>query len=185
MKQIGRALGKRLTYANVVATLALFMAMGGTAAAAVLITSNSQVASNTISGHLAPTGKHANLISGSVNATDLASSVKSSIKVHCPAGMQQGGDLCFDVSLRTAVDWQTARSTCANAGLRLPSVGELGEIFNNTGAPQVTHWTDSLFFNPTPEAIELTENSSRQINISASIVTSNVDQYRCVATPTN
>jgi hypothetical protein len=62
----------RLTYANVMATLAVFIALGGTAAASVIITSNTQVASNTISGHHPPSGKHANLIAGSVNAQDLA-----------------------------------------------------------------------------------------------------------------
>jgi len=34
---------KHLTYANVMATLAVFIALGGTALASVIITSNSQV----------------------------------------------------------------------------------------------------------------------------------------------
>jgi len=62
-----------LTYANVVATLALSLVIaGGTATAAVIITSNSQVAQGTISGHKPPSGKHPNIIAGSVNAIDLA-----------------------------------------------------------------------------------------------------------------
>jgi hypothetical protein len=63
---------RHLTYANVVSTLALVFAMGGTAAAAVMITSNKQVAPNTISGHTPPSGDHANVIAGSINNTDLA-----------------------------------------------------------------------------------------------------------------
>jgi hypothetical protein len=55
-----------------VAYLALFVALGGTAAAAVVVSSNSQVAPNTISGHKPPAGKHANLISGSVATADIA-----------------------------------------------------------------------------------------------------------------
>src|ERR671939_574217 len=62
----------RLTYANVMATVAVFIALGGTATAAVLITSNSQVAKGTISGHHPPTGKHPNLIGGSVTGGDVA-----------------------------------------------------------------------------------------------------------------
>jgi hypothetical protein len=58
--------------AMVVALIALFVALGGTAAAAVIITDNSEVAQGTISGHKPPSGKHANIIAGSVNATDLA-----------------------------------------------------------------------------------------------------------------
>jgi hypothetical protein len=58
--------------AMVVALIALFVALGGTALASVIITSNSQVAQNTISGHKPPSGKHANLFAGSVNGQDVA-----------------------------------------------------------------------------------------------------------------
>ena len=67
-----RRIRSRLTYANVMATLAVFIALGGTALASVIITSNSQVAQDTISGHKPPSGRHSNLISGSVNGKDLA-----------------------------------------------------------------------------------------------------------------
>jgi hypothetical protein len=60
-----------LTFANVVSLAALFVALGGTAMASVIITSNSQVAQNTISGHAPPTGDHPNLIAGSVGEKDL------------------------------------------------------------------------------------------------------------------
>jgi hypothetical protein len=63
---------RRPTHTTVVAYLALFVALGGTAMASVIITDNSQVAQNTISGHKPPSGKHANLIAGSVNGQDVA-----------------------------------------------------------------------------------------------------------------
>jgi hypothetical protein len=47
---------RHLTFANVVSVVALFVALGGTAVAATIITSNSQVAQDTISGHNPPTG---------------------------------------------------------------------------------------------------------------------------------
>jgi hypothetical protein len=66
-------LRSRLTYANVVATISLFIVLGGTAtAASYVVRSNKQVAPNTISGHQPPKKKHANLIAGSINAADLA-----------------------------------------------------------------------------------------------------------------
>src|SRR5437588_2220334 len=74
-------LRRHLTFANVVSMVALFVALGGTALASVIISSNSQVAQNTISGHKPPSGDHSNLISGSVNATDLASSAVSAAKL--------------------------------------------------------------------------------------------------------
>jgi hypothetical protein len=61
-----------LTYANVMATLAVFIALGGTALASVIITKNSQVGRGTISGHHPPSGKHSNIIAKSVIGKDLA-----------------------------------------------------------------------------------------------------------------
>jgi hypothetical protein len=62
-----------LTFANVVSLAALFVALGGTAAAVTyVVSSNSQVGPGTISGHKPPSGKHANIIAGSVNGNDLA-----------------------------------------------------------------------------------------------------------------
>jgi hypothetical protein len=66
-----RRIRQHLTFANVVSVVALFVALGGTAAAAVIITDNSQVAQNTISGHKPPSGKHANVIAGSINGQDV------------------------------------------------------------------------------------------------------------------
>jgi hypothetical protein len=63
---------QHLTFANVCSLVAVFIALGGTAMAAVVVSSNSQVAQNTISGHKPPSGKHANLIAGSVNGQDVA-----------------------------------------------------------------------------------------------------------------
>jgi hypothetical protein len=57
---------------NAIALLALFVALGGTSFAAVIVTSNSQVGPDTISGHKPPTGAHSNIISGSLTTTDLA-----------------------------------------------------------------------------------------------------------------
>jgi hypothetical protein len=66
-------LRSHVTYANVMATLAVFFILGGgTAFAAFVVSSNSQVGPGTISGHHPPTGKHANIIGGSINAQDVA-----------------------------------------------------------------------------------------------------------------
>src|SRR5438034_11751180 len=62
---------RRPSHGTVVAYAALFIALGGTAMASVIVTSNSQVAQNTISGHKPPTGKHPNIIGGSINGQDL------------------------------------------------------------------------------------------------------------------
>jgi hypothetical protein len=67
-----KRLRSHLTFANVASLVALFVVLGGgTAFAAFIITSNSQVASGTISGHHPPAGKHPNIISGSVSGKDV------------------------------------------------------------------------------------------------------------------
>lgn len=72
----------RLSYANVMVTaLAIIVLGGGSALASVIISSNSQVARATISGHAPPAGDHSNLIGGSVNGTDLAAKAVSAGKL--------------------------------------------------------------------------------------------------------
>jgi hypothetical protein len=185
MKRIGRGLRRSLTYANIAATLALFVAMGGTAAAAVMITNNNQVAQNTISGHQPPSGKHANLISGSVNATDLSPGVKSSFQDQCPVGLSLGRDICYEPNLRTAATQSAALQACENAFLRLPDAGELADVFNYVGAPQPDEWTSMYYLlNGNFEGDTLAYTSSRAVT-RGTVLSSVSLAYRCVSNPTN
>jgi hypothetical protein len=68
-----KKLSLRPSPAMIVACVALFIALGGTATAVTyVVSSNSQVGPNTISGHTPPSGDHANIIPGSVNGQDVA-----------------------------------------------------------------------------------------------------------------
>jgi hypothetical protein len=69
----------RPSRAVVIAFLALFLSTAGPVAAKVLLTSNSQIGENVVSGHEPPAGAHPNIIAGSVNATDLASAVQADL----------------------------------------------------------------------------------------------------------
>ena len=61
-----------LTYANVMATLAVFLVLGGgTALGAYVVSSNSQIGPDTVSGHKPPSGKHSNIVAGSINGQDV------------------------------------------------------------------------------------------------------------------
>jgi hypothetical protein len=67
-----KRLRSHLTFANVASLIAVCVALsGGTAFAAFIITSNSQVGPGTISGHHPPASKHANIIAASVNGLDV------------------------------------------------------------------------------------------------------------------
>src|SRR5919108_3614258 len=62
-----------LTYANVMVTILAFIVLGGgTAIAAFVVSSNSQIGPNTIYGHRAPAGANKNIVAGSVNGQDVA-----------------------------------------------------------------------------------------------------------------
>jgi hypothetical protein len=68
-----RRIRRHLTYANVMVTILAFLVLGGgTALAAYVVSSNSQIGPATVSGHHPPAGDHANVITGSITTGDLA-----------------------------------------------------------------------------------------------------------------
>ena len=58
--------------AMIVACITLFALRGTATAVTYVVSSNSQIGPNPISGHKPPTGKHSNVIAGSVNRQDVA-----------------------------------------------------------------------------------------------------------------
>ena len=71
----------RFTFANVLAMLALFVALGGTAAAAVVVNSNAQIAPGTVFGSVKPAAANDNVVAGSLGSKDLADGSVTSTKV--------------------------------------------------------------------------------------------------------
>jgi hypothetical protein len=128
----------RPSHAVVVAYLALFVALGGTATAVTyVVSSNSQIGPNTISGHKPPTGKHSNVIAGSINGQDVAdNSVRGADVVESSLGEvrsatlgglggQPGNDFPCDPESTTFT------GACASAELTLPAPSRvlvIGEI---------------------------------------------------------
>jgi hypothetical protein len=130
-------LRSRLTYANVVATLALFLVLGGgTALASYVVSSNSQIGPGTVSGHNPPTGKHSNIITGSVNGTDLSANSVSSPKVanHSLTGS--------DLGLNTVTGLNLNLTSVATAlrlrDVRVDVAPGATNVFYNTGAFTLT-----------------------------------------------
>jgi hypothetical protein len=80
---------------------------------------------------------------------------------------------------------QTAIEACSVAGLRLPSPGELAEVFDNSEAPQPIQWTDDFFFDGSAlNDATLYESRTRTIFFSG-VGIDIPAPYRCVGTPTN
>jgi hypothetical protein len=107
---------RRLSYANVVATLALFVALGGSAAAAVIVSSNSEIAPNTIYGANLPAGKNDNIVGGSVGSSDLASS--SVVNSKLATGAVGSGKLADKAVIAGKIaDAAVAQSNLANGAV--------------------------------------------------------------------
>src|ERR671931_246179 len=66
-----RQITSRLTYANVVSTIALFLVLGGSAYAAFVVSSNSQIAPNTIYGANKPSTANDNIVDRSIAPSDI------------------------------------------------------------------------------------------------------------------
>jgi len=170
-----------LTFANVVSLAALFVALGGTATAVTyVVSSNSQVGPGTISGHKPPTGKHANIIAGSINGTDIAD--QSGVDTCKSPLTTKFGPICAgsDGVTRT---WDNAFSYCTGHGLRLPTLSEAVALARNYDVPGVNSqqpyfWTDEEVYNAGFEVFLIDEAGGRVV-----VSDSNSFQTVCVTDP--
>ncbi|MGI8411581.1 MAG: hypothetical protein ACR2QA_03615 [Solirubrobacteraceae bacterium] len=175
-----KSISGRLTLANVVSLIALFVALGGTAVAA-RVAANSvgtrqlkdqSVTTSKIKDN-AVTGAKVNLSTVGVvpranTANDLSSSLKASLTLHCPDGLQRAADTCFEFVLRPAATIPDALGTCAGAQRRLPSAGELALVFDHLGAPQGNEWVATPYSAEIKGVLQrlgtlLAEDTSRKI----------------------
>lgn len=134
-----KALRARVTYANVMATVALFIALGGTSIAALKITGR-DVAKHTLTGN----NLKSNSVGGRVinekslspvprarNSARLGGLTASQFLVHCPEGTIPAADVCIETQARPPAALAGAIHECAITdnqsapGRRLPSYGEL------------------------------------------------------------
>ena len=99
---------RRPSHSTIVAYLALFVALGGTAAVA--LPGSNSVDSGDIKNN-AVKGKDVN---------------ERSLKgvLNCPRGTRGRGGICFDRTDRSQTDWQGALVACSARRLRLPTVSE-------------------------------------------------------------
>jgi hypothetical protein len=160
--------------ATVIALIALFVSLGGTAYAATNLPANSVGSKQLKSGAVTTRSLRTHAVTGSkvadksltgtqidsstlgtvpnathaTNADQLAGQAASTYIAHCPSGLHRtpNGDLCFDFTERPAATWMDALKTCASAGLRLPDLGELVQAFNDLGALQDAQWTSTEYF---------------------------------------
>ena len=175
----------RLTYANVMATLAMFVALGG-GAYAIKLKKNSvgtkqlkagavterKLADNSVSG--------AKVIDGSVGIAE----VNASLHLSCPGGTIYLQGACIETTQRhpEQVFFTTARNECGPSG-RLPSVAELDALARRPGISWPGfEWTSNRSADDGSLPVTtVSDNGTLGINADSN---SGFEPFRCVFEPT-
>lgn len=151
----------KLSFANVMSVIAVFIALGGGAYAAKKLNGKT-IANNSIPAKKLKKGVLKNLDKCPSNAPDKTEGI------------------CYG-PLQAATDWDTANLACAGQKLRLPTIGEGLLVANKTSAPNI--WTD--------EVTELSAGSQRAFvkagpgNQIFSGGAAGPHAYRCILNATN
>jgi hypothetical protein len=142
-----QALRRRLSYANVVATLALFVALGGSSYAAIKITGRDvangsltfrDLKRNTLGGGRIDEARLQG-VRHARNADRLNGVTATQLFVRCPEGTTPVSAVCVEQTARPATSYRSAAVVCestdrnASAGRRLPSHDELMTAIGEPG----------------------------------------------------
>jgi|SRR5215217_6302693 len=191
-----RRLRPHLTYANVMATIAVFGALGGSSYAALRIGSGDivdgsiqarDVKRNALGGSRIAESKLAR-VPRARKADGLSAAGAESVKVKCPSGTVRASGLCFDAQPAGVVgDYGSALRSCssANQGNRhLPTFSQLvsfrgaggtiapaGEFTANVSQGSGPAGLSIMVLNPNGTYSFVTQNDRRP--------------FRCVTTPSN
>lgn len=186
-----------LTYANVMATLAVFIALGGTSYAVTKI-NGSQIKDRSVSGKklkrntlggvpikesrlgVVRRAKRAN------DARRLQGASKANLRLHCPAGLLATRGVCIEPRFRSAQAYAAAENECGAVGRRLPSYAELVSVTAGTVplAPGGELTNDVFLYAGGLHALVVASGGGGTVTVTKN----NYDgrrSFRCVAAPTN
>jgi hypothetical protein len=193
----------RLTYANVIATLALFVALGGSSYAALKI-SGREIKAHTITGKNIKRNslgrrqiKESSLsaVSRARNAARLEGKTAESFLVRCPQGTIAAAGICVETQAHSPAAYGDAVYECgridttAAAGRRLPTQNELMEALTHqeiqlaAGGELTSEVTASSSEPGRVEDLYITEKSG-SVGLTPDTA-AGAKSYRCVAPPLN
>ena len=169
------SLRKRLSYSNVTATLALFIALGGTSYAVLNVDSGDVVNNSLRSADLRNNSvrsrdvrdrtlrgrdlKRNGLGGGAIkestlervpladNAERVGGATASDLRVHCPVGTIARTGACIEESDRPPAGFYGATSVCDNAGRGLPTMAQLERFVGARPLSPAGEWTSSVYRN--------------------------------------
>jgi hypothetical protein len=197
-----KRLRDKLTYANVVATLALFVALGGSSYAALTITGrdvkDGSLTARDIKRNALGGGRIKESELGTVrraqNANRLGGLTAQRLLLKCPAGTLPAADVCVETAARPTTGYTSAEITCSQVntprtpGRRLPSYAELraalsyeevalspgGELSNHIYLRPGTDQLDVLVVTSETGRVALTQDNN-----------ASPQAFRCVTDPLN
>jgi hypothetical protein len=191
----------RISYANVVSTLALVLALGGVSYAAVKINGKNikdrtvtakKIKKNSLGGNEINEAKlakvpAASLADNATHATDantVGGQAATSFKLSCPQDMTLAIGQCFETSLRAADTWSNANKICGAAGRRLPTLSELESARNNNVTVGVPPNNYEMSGSNVYEAGDKYYGIDPSGNLIREPLT-NLRPFRCIQNPTN
>lgn len=196
-----RRLRKRLTYANVMSTLAVFIALGGSSYAALTI-SGSSIKNRSISGTKLRkntlTGTHIKesrlaRVPRAARADTVGGATAADLKIKCPADTFPIADVCVERTARAPAAYGSAVSTCmlvgtpSAPGRRLPSHGELVAAFSTVDpAPGGELTSDVYPSSSSPGRVDVLVVTDKTGAVGVTPDTAAGSKaYRCVTDPLN
>jgi hypothetical protein len=166
---------KRLSYSNVTATAALFIALGGTSYAVIRIDSqdvvnnslrSTDVRNNTLRSKdirdrtLRARDVRQNGLGGGVvkesalarvplaaDAERLGGSSASELRVQCPSDTLARASICIEESARPSDGFFGATNICGNVGRGLPTMAQLDHFAGTRPLTQGGEWTSNVYRN--------------------------------------
>jgi hypothetical protein len=177
----------RLSYANVTATLALFMALGGTSYAVLHIGSDDVIDNSLRSRDVQNGGLlsrdlrdrtirardvHSNSLGSgvikesalgpvprAVNSDRLGGASAQDLRLKCPTDTLGKAGICIETSARSPDGFVGAVDQCSRAGRQLIAMAELDLYARSNGPLPQPEWTASVYRNPDngPTAVEQLE----------------------------
>jgi hypothetical protein len=175
-----RRIRAKLSFANVISVIALFVALGGSAYGAGLFTGK-DIEDGSITGDdLAPiTGK--DLAANTLTGREVKEGRLKNID-ECQSGTPIDiGDICVG-PIQPAATWQTALSACISVNLRLPSISEGSLVIAAAQQKNTAYLWTSDFVDAGPPSTRAIIRSTPYPLVAVRDETQTA-QFRCVSSP--
>jgi hypothetical protein len=195
-------LRQHFTYANVMATLAVFIALGGSSYAALNLTGRDiqngsltyrELKRNTLGGTRIKESRLGK-VRRARNADRLNGFSAGRFLVRCPEGTVPVSDVCVETTARPPLPYQTAAVACEEAnrrtspGRRLPSHDELVTAIGDNGIALAAggELTRNVYPSSNPGQVDVLVITGAGGSVAVAPNTAaGAKQFRCVADPLN